>query len=163
MLLDPRASVNTRHVHCFSKKPWCWINAKVKLSVFLRCGQVDLFLSFQVRFECSRLINVSWLVLHWLLSKNSKETLKMKLMTSMMLCNKASQKFVDLVDNKHVHTIVLPFGVHFTHSFPWYRGGHSLGEAWVGIGYKNEHVHQNSTPTEQQHLNNSFEAISWWK
>ena len=35
------------------KKPWCWINAKVKLSV-LRCGQVELSLSFRVRFECSK-------------------------------------------------------------------------------------------------------------
>ena len=41
-----------------------------------------------------------------------------------------SQKFVDFVENKHVHTIVLPFGAHFTHSFfSYYRGGHSLGEA----------------------------------
>ena len=47
----------------------------------------------------------------------------MKLMTSMMLCNKVSQKFVDLVDNKHVHTIVLPFGVHslITHSLNFFH------------------------------------------
>ena len=79
MFLGPRALLNTRHVHCFSKKPWCWINAKVKLSV-LRCGQVELFLSFRVRFECSRVINVSWQVLYRSLSKISIETLKMKLM-----------------------------------------------------------------------------------
>ena len=42
------------------------------------------------------------------------ENLKMKLMTSMMLCNKVCQKFVHLVDNKHVHTIVLPFGAIIT-------------------------------------------------
>jgi len=79
MFIGPRALLNTRHVHCFSKKPWCWINAKVKLSV-LRCGQVELFLSFRVRFECSRVINVSWQVLYRSLSKISIETLKMKLM-----------------------------------------------------------------------------------
>ena len=55
MFLGPRASLNTRHVHCFSKQPWCWINAKVKLSV-LRCGQVELFLSFQF----------FWIDHHWL-------------------------------------------------------------------------------------------------
>ncbi len=51
MFLGPKVFLNTKHVHSFSKKPWWWINAKVEISV-LRCGQVDLFLSFQVRFEC---------------------------------------------------------------------------------------------------------------
>ncbi len=52
----------------------------------------------------------------------------MKLTTSMMLCNKVSQKFVDLVDNKHVQTIVLPFGAHsITHSISLIQRGPLFG------------------------------------
>ena len=34
MFFGPRASFNILHVHCFLKKPWCWIKAKVELSSF---------------------------------------------------------------------------------------------------------------------------------
>ena len=120
MLLGPRASLNTRHVHCFSKQPWCWINAKVKLSV-LRCGQVELFLSFRVRFECSK-VDKCVLTSSLLIIKQGKYR-KLKdeiddfdfddvVQQCLFLFLFMPQKFVHSVDNKHVHTIVLPFLVH---------------------------------------------------
>ena len=125
MLLGPRASLNTRHVHCFSKKPWCWINAKVKLSV-LRCGQVELFLSFQVRFECSS----SLLIIKQGKYRKLKDEIddfdfddvvQQCLFLFMLFM---PQKFVHSVDNKHVHTIVLPsraHSLHFTSFFSYYN------------------------------------------
>ena len=114
MFLGPRASLNTTHVHCFSKQPWCWINAKVKLSV-LRCGQVELFLSFRVRFECSK-VDKCVLTSSLLIIKQGKyRKLKDEIddfdfddVVCLFLFLFMPQKFVHSVDNKHVHTIVLP-------------------------------------------------------
>ena len=80
--------------------------------------KLSYFYHFESDLNVQRLINVCWLVLYWSSSKVSIENLKMKLMTStsMMLCNNACSCsclcLKSSVDNKHVHTIVLPFGFH---------------------------------------------------
>jgi len=133
MFLGPRALLNTRHVHCFSKKPWCWINAKVKLSV-LRCGQVELFLSFRVRFECSRVINVSWQVLYRSLSKISIETLKMKL-TIQWCC--ATRRLKSLFIQSSKFTYMYTCSDLFWH-----------GCFWLGVWYLNVFLTTNLRPIE---------------
>jgi hypothetical protein len=155
MFLGPRASLNTRHVHCFSKKPWCWINAKVKLSV-LRCGQVELSLSFRVRFECSK-VDKCVLTSSLLIIKQGKDR-KLKdeiddfvfddvvqqslflflFMSLMFVLVHASIVWISWLQTCTYHsTAFWRQSTHsLTHSLTHSFWVHSLGEAWVGIGKK---------------------------